>query len=77
MALKDWKKTSNSPKYIVWKPKEKKEGNHNSISVVVKTEGGEWVTFISAGTFEASSILHSGGTKYKNIEMAEKYMRSH
>ena len=73
--IKGWKKTVNRPDYIVWSLPRKPM--HNPFDLVVRTEGGKWITFIDIGSFGGGTrILHDGGTKKENVRVAIDYMRN-
>lgn len=76
VKFKGWNRVSNSKNYIVWQVPPKR--GYNTLSIVVKTEMGEWVTFLDTGSFGGgTSILNRGGTKQKNLTIARNYMRKH
>ena len=75
MIIGNWIKISNQPTYLVWfLPR--REGWYNNLSIVVKTEEGKWITFLSAGTFESSKVLYRGNNKQKALKIAIDYMKS-
>lgn len=76
MALKDWKKIENQARYIEWEQYPLPKGNYNIFFVVVKTEEGKWVSFVSAGE-AGTSILQRGKTKNEVMPSALRYMRTH
>jgi hypothetical protein len=74
MKIGSWKKTENQEKYIVWS--QPRKPNYNTTSVVVKTEMGKWLCFLSVGS-AGTRTLNEGGTKEHNIKIAHTYMKMH
>ncbi|MEE9118089.1 MAG: hypothetical protein V3U02_05785 [Calditrichia bacterium] len=58
-----WIQKENKPTYIVWSRPFRK--GYNTFSVVVKREGGKWVTFVD-GQDAGVSVINRGGTKKEN-----------
>lgn len=71
---KIWKQTNDLKYYLSWKKKSRPSSD--SESVIVKTEGGDWITFSSLGD-NKPIIINRFGTKAYNIFLAKKYMREH
>jgi len=58
----------------VWSQSSKQ--GYNTLSIVVKTEDSNWITFLDTGTFGGGvEVLNTGGTKKENIKIAIKYMK--
>jgi hypothetical protein len=74
MQIGTWMEIENKKDYIVWQ-KPPRPG-FNTFSVVVKTEDGQWVSFVSASG-AGSKLLNRGGSKAKNIKVATKYMKAY